>query len=86
MQFCFKGQIGGNMEVYVDDIIIKYRRSSSLITDLEETFNNLRQLNIKLNPKKCTFGVPRGKLLRYIITEHNIEMNPNKISAITEIG
>jgi hypothetical protein len=39
-----------------------------------------------LNPKKCTFGVPWGKLLGYIITKHRIEANPDKISAITEIG
>jgi hypothetical protein len=58
MQFCFKGQIGHNLKVYVDDIIIKSRRSGSLITDLEETFNNLKRFNIKLNPEKCTFEVP----------------------------
>jgi hypothetical protein len=53
---------------------------------LEETFNNLRQFNIKLNLEKCTFGVPQGKLLGYMITEHDIEVNPDKISAIAEIG
>jgi hypothetical protein len=52
MQFCFKGQIGHNLEVYVDDIIVKCQKSGSLISDLEETFNNLRQFNIKLKPKK----------------------------------
>jgi hypothetical protein len=86
MQFYFKGQIGRNLEVYVDDIIVKYRKSSNLIADLEESFNNLRQFNIKLNSKKCTFEVPRGKLLGYIITERYIEANPDKISAIVEIG
>jgi hypothetical protein len=86
MQFCFKGQIGRNLEVYVDNIIVKSRHSSSLITDLEETFNNLRCFNIKLNWEKCTFGVPRGKLLGYIITERGIEGNLDKISAIAEIG
>jgi hypothetical protein len=86
MQFYFKGKIGHNLEIYVGDIIMKSQKGSSLIADLEETFNNLRQFNIKLNPEKCTFGVPRGKLLGYIITEHNIKANPDKISAITEIG
>jgi hypothetical protein len=42
----------------VDDIIVKTRQSSSLIADQEETFANLRRFNIKLNPEKCTFGVP----------------------------
>jgi hypothetical protein len=74
-----------NLEVYVDDIIIKIRQSCSLIADQEETFTNLRRLNIRLNPEKCTFWVPRGKLLGYIITKCGIKLNPDKISAITEI-
>jgi hypothetical protein len=86
MQFCFKGQIGRNLEVYVDDIITKSRRRNNLIANLEETFNNLRRFNIKLNLKKCTFGVLQGKLLSYIITERFIKANPNKILAIAEIG
>jgi hypothetical protein len=53
---------------------------------LEETFNNLRRFNIKLNPEKCTFSVPQGKLLRYIIIKHGIEASPDKISAITKMG
>jgi hypothetical protein len=86
MQFCFKGQIGCNLEVYIDDIVVKSQRGDNLIADLEETFNNLRRFNIKLNLEKCTFGVTRGKLLRYIITERNIDVNPDKISAIARIG
>jgi hypothetical protein len=65
---------------------MKSQKSGSLITDPEETFDNLRRFNIKLNTEKCTFGVPRGKLLRYIITERGIKVNPDKISTITEIG
>jgi hypothetical protein len=63
MQFCFKKQIRHNLEVYVNDIVIKRRKSGSLIFDLEEIFNNLRHFNIKLNLEKCTFGVPWGKIL-----------------------
>jgi hypothetical protein len=86
MQFYFKEQIGRNLEVYVDDIVIKTQQSSSLITDLEETFANLRHFNIKQIPEKCTFVIPRGKLLGYIITKHGIEANLDNISAIVEIG
>jgi hypothetical protein len=85
MQSCFKGQIGRNLEVYVDDIIVRTQQSGSLIVDLEETFTNLRRFNIKLDLEKCTFGVPWGKLLGYIFTKHDIEANPNKISTIAEI-
>jgi hypothetical protein len=57
MQFCFKGH---NLEVYVDDIVVISQKSSSVISDLEETFNILRWFNIKLNLEKCTFRVPRA--------------------------
>jgi hypothetical protein len=86
MQFCFKEQIGCNLEVYVDDTVTKSQKSGGLISDLEETFNNLWRFNIKLNPEKCTFGVPQGKLLGYIITERDIEVNLNKISTIVDMG
>jgi hypothetical protein len=56
------------------------------IADLQKTFNNLRRFNIKWNPEKCTFGVPLGKLLEYIMTERGIKANPDKISAIAEMG
>jgi hypothetical protein len=86
MQSYFKEQIGRNLDVYIDDIIVKTRHGDSLILDLEETFTNLRHFNITLNPKKCTFGIPQGKLLGYIITKRGIEANPDKISAIAQIG
>jgi hypothetical protein len=86
MQSCFDGQIGLNLEVYVNDIIVKTRQSGSLIANLEETFANLRHSSITLNPEKCPFGVPQGKLLGYIITKCSIEANPDKILAINEIG
>jgi hypothetical protein len=82
MQFCFKEQIGRNLKV----IMTKSRKSDNIISDLEETFNNLRWFNIKLNPEKCTFGVPWGKLMGYIITERGIEINPDKILTIAKMG
>jgi hypothetical protein len=86
MQFCFTEQIGHNLEVYVNDTMIKSQKSGNLISDLEETFNNIRRFNIKLNLEKCTFGVPQGKLLGYIITMRDIEANPAKISTIAEMS
>jgi len=49
-------------------------------------FVNLRRFNIKLNPKKCVFGVSKGKLLGYIMSERGIETNPEKIMAISNMG
>ena len=65
MQDCLKKQIRHNIQVYVDDIIITTKREDTLIDDLGETFASLKHLNIKLNPKKCMFGVPAGQLLGY---------------------
>jgi hypothetical protein len=62
-QACLKEQIGRNIEVYVDGIIIKSSKADSLLADLQETFANLDCYNIKLNLKKCSFGVPTGQLL-----------------------
>ncbi|GJT63546.1 reverse transcriptase domain-containing protein [Tanacetum coccineum] len=58
-------QIGRNLEVYVDDLVIKSRTKQEKIRDIEETFRTLREINMKLNPKKCTFGVEEGMFLGY---------------------
>ena len=53
---------------------------------LEATFTCLRKFKIKLNSKKCVFGVPNGKLLGFIISERGIEANLEKITAIENLG
>ncbi|RLM98905.1 retrotransposon protein, putative, Ty3-gypsy subclass, expressed [Panicum miliaceum] len=77
------GSTTPNVEAYVDDVIIKTRFHDEFITNLEETFNNLRRFRWKLNPTKCFFGVPQGKLLGFIVSHRGIEANPEKINAIT---
>jgi hypothetical protein len=67
----------------MDGMVIKIRSHDEFIADLEETFNSLRWFRWKLNPTKCIFGVPQGKLLRFIVSHHGIEVNPEKINAIT---
>jgi hypothetical protein len=85
IQACFKRQLNKNVEAYVDDVVVKTRNSDMLITDLEETFASLREYRWKLNPNKCVFGVPSGKLLGFIISHHGIKANPEKISTITSM-
>jgi hypothetical protein len=85
IQACFKRQLNKNVEAYVDDVVVKTRNSSTLIADLEETFASLREYRWKLNPNKCVFGVPSGKLLGFIISHRGIKSNPEKISAITNM-
>jgi hypothetical protein len=78
-------QMGRNAEAYVDDIVVKTRESHTFIEDLEETFVNLRKVNIKLNSTKCAFGVPSGKLLGFLVSHRGIEANPDKVKAIEEM-
>jgi hypothetical protein len=85
IQACFKRQLNKNVEAYVDDMVIKTKNSGTLIADLEETFASLREYRCKLNPNKCVFGIPSGKLLGFIISHHSIEANPENISAITNM-
>jgi hypothetical protein len=75
-------KIGQNVHAYVDDVVVKTKQSHTLLDDLKETFANLRRYRMKLNPKKCTFGVPAGQLLGYIICQRGIEANRSKIKDI----
>jgi hypothetical protein len=75
-------QIGRNVLTYVDDIIVKSTKQENHITDLQETFANFRQAGLKLNPKKCVFGVKKGKFLGCLVSTKGIEANPSKIEAI----
>jgi hypothetical protein len=86
MQHVFGEHIGPTVEAYVDNIVVKTKRVSSLINDLDVAFKCLRAKNIKLNPEKCVFGVPRGMLLGFIVSEHGIEANPEKITTIIKMG
>jgi hypothetical protein len=63
MLHCFSYQVGRNLEVNVDNIVVKTKKIDDFITDLEEMFANLRKFRIKLNHKKCVFGVPKGNSL-----------------------
>jgi hypothetical protein len=85
IQMCFADQLHRNVKAYVDDMVIKTRESSDLIADLEEIFSSLRRFRWKLNPTKCVFGVPSGKLLGFIVSNRGIEANPVKITAITDM-
>jgi hypothetical protein len=75
-----------DLEAYVDDIVVKSKQADHLVADLKQTFKRLRAKHIKLNPEKCVFGVPRGMLLGFIVSERGIEANLEKISAITNMG
>ena len=78
----FIKKIGRNMEVYVDDMLVKSREKLAHLDDLKETFATLRQYQMKLNPSKCAFGVALGKFLGFMVSQKGIEANLEKVQAI----
>lgn len=82
---CLQEQISRNVEVYMDDIAVKYRKRSDLLADLTETFVNLRRFGIKINQAQYTFSVPARKLLGFHVSEWGIDANPDKIGAIVQM-
>ncbi|KAL0437590.1 UNVERIFIED_CONTAM: hypothetical protein Sradi_0466900 [Sesamum radiatum] len=81
----FRPQIGRNIKVYVDDMLVKIKRAGDHVADLEETFSVLRKYRLKLNPAKCAFGVRGGRFLGFMVTQRGIEANPLKIKAILDM-
>ena len=81
----FRPQIARNVEVYMDDMLVKSLDEGKHLDDLRETFNTLRRYNMKLNPSKCAFGVASGKFLGFMVSHRGIEANPEKIKAILDM-
>jgi hypothetical protein len=84
MNHVFDNHIGTMVEAY--DIIVKTRKACDLVSDLGTAFACLQAKSVRLNPKKFVFGVPRGMLLGFIVSRRGIEANPEKVSAITNMG
>jgi hypothetical protein len=86
MQHVFGDHIGRTVEACVDDIVVKTKKADDLIDDLRIAFGCLRANGVKLNPEKLVFGVPRGMLLGYIVSQRGIEANPEKVTALKRMG
>jgi hypothetical protein len=82
---CLHSQLGRNAEAYVEDMVIKTQEDEGLISDLAETFDNLRIFKMMLNPEKYTFGMPLRRLLGYMVSHHGTDPNPEKVTAITKM-
>jgi hypothetical protein len=78
-------QLGRNAEAYVDDVVIKTQEDEGLLSDLAEAFVNLRKFKMKLNPDKCTFGVPTGKTTWVYGLLRGIDPNLEMVLAITKM-
>ena len=81
----FCPQIGRNVEVYVEDMLVKSLDKGKHLDNLQETFDTLRWYNMKLNPSKCAFGVALGKFLEFMVSHRGIEANLEKIKAILDM-
>jgi len=78
----FKAQLDKNVEVYIDDMMVKSKKISEHLADLDEVFIVLRKHRLRLNASKCYFDVGLGKFLGHMITHRGIEVNPDQNKAI----
>ena len=85
VNYMFSHQIGRNVEVYVENMLVKCKDEANHLNDLKETFNTLRKYNMKLNPAKCVFAVASRKFLRFMVSQQSIEANLDKVKAIIKV-
>ena len=85
MNKMFAHQLERNVQVYVDDMLVKSVCENDHLNDLQKTFDTLRSYNMKLNPSKCVFGVTAGKFLGFMVSQRGIEVNSEKVQAILEL-
>jgi hypothetical protein len=85
MKEALKGQANRNIFSYINDVVMASKKKVAYISDLAETFANMREANLKLNPEKCVFGVMRGKVLGFLVSTKGIKANPDKIKAIIQM-
>jgi hypothetical protein len=85
MDKVFAEMRGREVEVYIDDMIVKTKDNEDPSKDLESVFQCLGQYNLRLNPLKCMFGMEEGKFLGFMLTSRGIEANPEKCRAILDM-
>ena len=81
----FEPQLGKNVEVYIDDMVVKSKLVSEHLAVLSNIFEILRRHKLRLNVSKCSFRVGSRKFLGYMVTHKGIEVNPDQIRAINSL-
>ena len=81
----FEPQLGKNIKVYIDDMVVKSKVVSEHVGDLGDIFEILRKHKLHLNASKCSFGVGSRKFLGYMVTQCGIEVNPDQIKVINSL-
>jgi len=81
----FESRLGKNIEVYIDDMVVKSKVVSEHVGDLRDIFKILRKHKLCLNASKCSFGIGSGKFLNYMVTHRGIEVNLDQVKAINNL-
>ena len=81
----FESQLGKNIEIYKDDMVVKSKMVFEHLGDVRTIFEILRKYKLRLNASKCSFDVGSGKFLGYMVTHRGIEVNPDQIKAINNL-
>ncbi|GKA31675.1 reverse transcriptase domain-containing protein [Tanacetum coccineum] len=84
MDKVLRGQKGRNVEVYLEEIVVKIKTDENLIKDVEETLDKLQRVNVKVGPSKCTFEIEEGNLLGYVVTTEGIKVDSEKVKVILQ--
>ena len=85
MQKTFDNVLHKYVECYVDDLVVKTKRREDHLVELRSVFNRLRKYQLKMNPRKCSFGVTSEKVLGFIVRHRDIEIDQSKIEAIQKM-
>ena len=85
MSRMFESQLEKNIEIYIDDMVVKSKVVSEHLGDFGDILEVLRKYKLRLNASKCSFGVGSGKFLGYMVTHRRIEVNPDQIKAINNL-
>ena len=81
----FEPQLSKDIEIYVDDMVVKSKMVTEHLEDLGDIFDILRRHKLRLNASKCSFGMGSGKFLGYMVTHRGIKVNPDQIKAINDL-
>ncbi|CAL8168059.1 unnamed protein product [Prunus armeniaca] len=84
MNYVFHDMTGHSLEVYIDDVVIKSPEKGDHVSNLKKASPRMRQHKLKMNPKKCNFGVQVDNFLGFLVHQRGIEINKNKAKSIVE--
>jgi hypothetical protein len=86
MNLIFHNLLGVLVEVYIDDVVVKSVSFKVHVTDLKLSLERMKKHGLRMNPLKCAIGVTSGRFLKFIVHEHDIQIDPKKIESIGKIG